>query len=74
MARITMQDCQAVIESPFEIIKVASERARQLQDGITPAIDPEGHKPAVVALKEIAAGKLTSEGMIEEELEEPDEL
>ena len=36
MARITMQDCQSVIESPFDIVKVAAERARQLQDGMTP--------------------------------------
>ncbi len=72
MARITMQDCQNVIESPFEIITVAAERARQLQDGFNPMVNANDNKPAVIALREIAAGKLTSEGLQEapEESEE----
>jgi DNA-directed RNA polymerase subunit omega len=72
MARITMQDCQSVIESPFEIVTVAAERARQLQDGFNPMVNANDNKPAVIALREIAAGKLTSDGVQEdpEEMEE----
>jgi DNA-directed RNA polymerase subunit omega len=70
MARITMQDCQSVIESPFDIVKVAAERARQLQDGMTPQVDARENKPAVVALREIAAGKLTEGGLVEDISEE----
>ena len=66
MARITMQDCQNVIESPFEIVTIAAERARQLHDGFNPMVNANENKPAVIALREIAAGKLTSEGLQEE--------
>ncbi|MDC3181291.1 DNA-directed RNA polymerase subunit omega [Gammaproteobacteria bacterium] len=66
MARITMQDCQNEIDSPFEIVTIAAERARQLHDGFSPMVKASENKPAVIALREIAAGKLTSEGLQEE--------
>ncbi|UTC24428.1 DNA-directed RNA polymerase subunit omega [Candidatus Comchoanobacter bicostacola] len=73
MARITMEDCQAVIQSPFKIVQVAADRARQLHDGMQPTVEAQGHRPAVVALKEIAAGNLTSEGLAQQDFDEDSE-
>lgn len=63
MARITVEDCQKVISDRFEIIKVAAQRAREIQEGSQTYVDSEGHKPPVIALKEIAEGILTADGL-----------
>lgn len=63
MARITVEDCQKVIKDRFEIIKIAAKRAREIQEGAPSPIDGEGHKPPVIALKEIAEGYLTADGI-----------
>ena len=58
MARITVEDCLEVVNNRFELVMMASKRARQLANGATPLVDAEKHKPTVVALKEMGAGKV----------------
>jgi DNA-directed RNA polymerase subunit omega len=60
MARITVEDCLEVVDNRFELVLMASKRARQLAKGADPAIDNGEHedKPTVLALREIAARKV----------------
>ena len=61
MARITVEDCLKVIPNRFELVAVAAKRARQLETGAEEPLVPwENDKAAVVALREIAEGKITS--------------
>jgi len=57
MARITVEDCLDVVDNRFELVVLASRRARQLAKGAEPTIDNSEHedKPTVLALREIAA-------------------
>ena len=57
MARITVEDCLNKIPNRFELVLVASKRARQLFKGAKPLID-SGNREVVVALREIAAGEV----------------
>lgn len=55
MARITVEDCLEHVENRFELVMVASKRARQIQTGgKDPLVSEENDKPAVLALREIA--------------------
>lgn len=54
MARITVEDCLKVVDNRFELVLMATRRARQLAKGAEPMLDPENDKPSVVALREIA--------------------
>ena len=54
MARITVEDCLKVVDNRFELVLMATRRARQLENGVEPTIDPENDKPTVLALREIA--------------------
>ena len=58
MARITVDDCLKDIHNRFELTLAATYRARQLSLGATPLVDPDRDKPTVIALREIAAGKV----------------
>ena len=58
MARVTVEDCLEHVSNRFELVLVASKRARQLANGATPFVDWDNDKPTVVALREIAAGYL----------------
>ncbi len=58
MARITIEDCITRIPNRFQLTLAATYRARQLTAGATPMIDGEKDKPTVIALREIAAGKV----------------
>lgn len=60
MARITVEDCLDVVNNRFELVVMASKRARQLAKGADATIDNSEHddKPTVLALREIAAGKI----------------
>jgi DNA-directed RNA polymerase subunit omega len=60
MARITVEDCLAVVDNRFELVVMASRRARQLANGADNQLglqDPED-KPTVLALREIAARRI----------------
>lgn len=55
MARVTIEDCLKRIDNSYDIVSLASQRAKDLLDGSEPKIEYQG-KPVVVALKEIAEG------------------
>lgn len=57
MARITVEDCLEHVENRFELVMVASKRAREIAvQGAQPLVEWENDKPTVVALREIAEG------------------
>ena len=58
MARITVDDCLKRIPNRFQLTLVATYRARQLAQGGTPLLDNVSDKPTVLALRELAAGKV----------------
>ena len=54
MARVTVEDCIDKVDSPYELVLVAKERATQLNSGIEPSVDRDNDKNTVIALREIA--------------------
>ena len=58
MARVTVEDCIDKVESPYELVLVAKERATQLNSGIEPTLEKENDKNTVIALREIASEKI----------------
>ena len=54
MARVTVEDCIDKVESPYELVLVAKERAVQLNSGIEPTLEKDNDKNTVIALREIA--------------------
>ena len=58
MARVTVEDCIDKVDSPYELVLVAKERATQLNSGIEPAVDKDNDKNTVIALREIAVEKV----------------
>jgi DNA-directed RNA polymerase subunit omega len=58
MARITVEDCLDKVDNRFHLVLVAARRARQLATGYEPLVPWENDKPTVVALRELAEGKL----------------
>ncbi len=76
MARVTVEDCLENVANRFELVMVASKRARQLATGgKDPMVQEESDKPTVIALREIAAGLVTNEILRREiEMEDEEEL
>ena len=60
MARVTVEDCLDNVENRFQLVLVAAKRARQLTTGAEPCVARENDKSTVLALREIAAGFVTS--------------
>tara|TARA_B100001094_G_C18087337_1_gene748462 strand:- start:528 stop:1067 length:540 start_codon:yes stop_codon:yes gene_type:complete len=58
MARVTVEDCIDKVESPYELVLVAKERAVQLNSGLEPTLDKDNDKNTVIALREIAEEKI----------------
>ena len=54
MARVTVEDCVDKVDSPYELVLVAKERATQLNSGIEPTLEKDNDKNTVIALREIA--------------------
>ena len=54
MARVTVEDCIDKVDSPYELVLVAKERATQLNSGIEPSLEKDNDKNTVIALREIA--------------------
>ena len=69
MARITVEDCVDKFPSRFELVLVASQRARELHSGETPTIDKDNDKNTVIALREIADITIPIEKMKENVIE-----
>ena len=63
MARVTIEDCTAVIPSRFELVVLAAQRAKEISSGARITVERDNDKNPVVALREIAGGHLTIEGM-----------
>ena len=58
MARVTVEDCIDKVESPYELVLVAKERATQLNSGLEPTLDRDNDKNTVISLREIAEEKI----------------
>ena len=58
MARVTVEDCIDKVESPYELVLVAKERAVQLNSGLEPTLDRDNDKNTVISLREIAEGTI----------------
>ena len=58
MARVTVEDCIDKVESPYELVLVAKERATQLNSGSEPTVDRDNDKNTVISLREIANEKI----------------
>jgi DNA-directed RNA polymerase subunit omega len=74
MARITVEDCLDHVDNRFELVMVATRRARQMRRfGVEPLLPDEDDKPTVIALREIAAGLITPELLDEHDASTQDE-
>ena len=65
MARVTVEDCVDKVESPYELVLVAKERAAQLSSGIEPTLDKDNDKNTVIALREIASENVKVQDLTE---------
>ena len=74
MARITVEDCLHNIDNLFDLVLLSAKRARQLANGADARVDWENDKPTVVALREIADGKVTMDLLSEPDPEPEPEL
>ncbi|WP_116367853.1 DNA-directed RNA polymerase subunit omega [Parahaliea mediterranea] len=76
MARVTVEDCLENVANRFELVMVASKRARQIATGgKDPLVEEESDKPTVIALREIAEGLVSPDILSrEDELDAEDEL
>jgi len=69
MARVTVEDCLEHIGNRFQLVLVATTRARQIAQGKAPLVAEENDKPTVIALREIAEG-VVDETILDEKPEE----
>jgi len=70
VARITVEDCLQVVDNRFELVLMATKRARQLAKGADPLLSTDNDKPTVLALREIAGRKVNPELIAEIEKQE----
>jgi DNA-directed RNA polymerase subunit omega len=70
MARVTVEDCLQNVDNLFQLVLLASQRARRLANGAEPTVPLENDKVTVLALREIAAGNITPEMLKEPEARE----
>lgn len=70
MARITVEDCLDHVDNRFDLVLLATKRARQLSNGVEPLLPWENDKNTVMALREIAEGLITNETI--DQPEEPE--
>jgi DNA-directed RNA polymerase subunit omega len=68
MARVTVEDCLDKVDNRFELVMVATKRARQIATGgKDPLVAEESDKPTVIALREIADGLVSAQSLSQEE-------
>jgi DNA-directed RNA polymerase subunit omega len=65
MARVTIEDCTTKIPSRFELVVLASQRAKEIGAGARPTVERDNDKNSVVALREIAEGTISPEALKE---------
>ncbi len=68
MARVTVEDCLESMDNRFQLVMVASKRARQLANGREAHLEWENDKPTVMALREITAGLITKDILTESDI------
>ncbi|MCL5260983.1 MAG: DNA-directed RNA polymerase subunit omega [Gammaproteobacteria bacterium] len=74
MARVTVEDCLGSVNNRFELVLLATKRARQIANGgARPLVPEENDKPTVIALREIAEG-LIDKSSFEKRPVDPKEL
>ena len=74
MARITVEDCLDHVDNRFELVMLATRRARHMRRfGAEPLLPEEDDKPTVIALREIAAGLISNEMLDAQETSTDDE-
>lgn len=66
MARVTVEDCTKIIPNRFELVVLASRRARDISSGAEINVERNNDKDAVVSLREVADGHLAKEYLLEE--------
>jgi DNA-directed RNA polymerase subunit omega len=69
MARVTVEDCLEMVDNRFALVILAAKRTRQLLNGATPLVDGK-NKPAVMALREVADGRIQPNQNVREILDE----
>lgn len=69
MARVTVEDCLENVDNRFQLVLVATKRARQISLGSEPFVEEQNDKPTVLALREIAEGHVTRD-ILDEQIEE----
>jgi DNA-directed RNA polymerase subunit omega len=74
MARITVEDCLDHSNNRFDLVLLATKRARQLAGGVEPLLPVDNDKPTVVALREIAAGLIDRHNVEPKQVEEEPEI
>jgi len=67
MARITVEDSLQHVDNRFDLVLLATKRARQIENGVAPLLPLENDKPTVIALREIADGLVSYETVREPE-------
>jgi DNA-directed RNA polymerase subunit omega len=65
MARVTVEDCIDKVDSPYELVLVAKERATQLNSGLEPTLERDNDKNTVISLREIAEDKIKVKDLVE---------
>lgn len=65
MARLTVEDCLENVDNRYDLVILASKRARQIMMGADPLVEENQDKPTVIALREIAEGLVTNENIDE---------
>ena len=70
MARVTVEDCMDYVDNRFDLVLLATKRARQLVNGVEPLLPWENDKPTVMALREIAEGLISHKDMDGQDAEE----
>ena len=63
MARLTIEDCLTQIDNRYDLVLLASKRARQITLGRDTLVDEDNDKPTVIALREIAEGLITTDNI-----------
>ncbi|HSR63022.1 MAG TPA: DNA-directed RNA polymerase subunit omega [Gammaproteobacteria bacterium] len=65
MARLTIEDCLETVNNRYDLLILATKRARQIAFGADPMVEEDNDKPTVIALREIAAGLVTLDNIDE---------
>lgn len=74
MARITVEDCLDHVDNRFNLVLLATKRARQLTNGVEPLLPVDNDKPTVLALREIAGGLVSQHTVVPAKEEEESEM